>query len=210
MKIKATANDYRNLTSFNNEKFIYLKNEKFKKMLNNIFDNNNIYSEKIDGKFIPLNEILNKRNNLNDFNDYQKTIINQLIDGDLIILYEDSFEISKNKERFNVLHGLISSDYISSCTLTDEVKKFIKKEVSNGNLSYGKNIFAKKEVDFISFILDNKKYSNGLFIRNIIAHGSNSRDTEINYKKDYIEILRLLVIYVFRIQKELVYKVSNI
>lgn len=64
----------------------------------------------------------------------------------------------------------------------EDIHELVEKEIINGNLIYGDTLFSEQEIDYISYILDSKRFSNGLRIRNSIVHEGLSRKKKVNIK----------------------------
>lgn len=90
--------------------------------------------------------------------------------------------------------------------MNNQLLKLIEAEVNKGNLKYGNTLFSEQESNYISFIMDNKKYSNGLSIRNKITHGSFSKKKPYQYKEYYLELLMIQILYTLKINEEITYQ----
>ncbi|TCD45882.1 hypothetical protein D3X11_06720 [Streptococcus sp. X16XC17] len=77
-------------------------------------------------------------------------------------------------------------------------------------LKYESTLFSEIESNYISFVLDDKKYGNGLKIRNRYAHARMARASEEENFKNYLELIQILIFYVIRINDELEYFWRNI
>ena len=88
----------------------------------------------------------------------------------------------------------------------NELLQLVDDEVEKGNLRYGDTLFSEQESDYISYIMDDKKYSNTLAIRNKITHGSLAKKSAKEHKDFYLELLMILMMYTIRINDELEYQ----
>lgn len=70
---------------------------------------------------------------------------------------------------------------------------------------YTSKVFSEPEINYLSFILDDKKYGNGPKIRNKFVHGKFSNLDEKKYLEYYLELLQIAIFYVIRINDELEY-----
>lgn len=76
----------------------------------------------------------------------------------------------------------------------------IDEMIEEGLLIYENTLFAKPEVEYLNYILNNSEFDNALGLRNKYLHGSVVEENEI----DYFYALIILVIYVIKINEELV------
>ena len=98
------------------------------------------------------------------------------------------------------------SGYCPLFGFSDELLQRISNEVKMGNLRYGDTLFSEQESDYISYIMDNKKFNNALAIRNKITHGSFAKKSAKEHKDYYLELLIILMLYTVRINEELDYQ----
>lgn len=96
--------------------------------------------------------------------------------------------------------------YFSVFFFSDDLLEKVEDEVSKGNFRYGNTLFSEQESDYISFIMDNKKYNNGLAIRNKITHGSYAKKSLNKHKEYYLELLMIQLLYTVRINEEIDYQ----
>jgi hypothetical protein len=78
----------------------------------------------------------------------------------------------------------------------------IEQLIENGRLKIENKLFSIPEQNFLNFILNKQKYSNGLDLRNKYSHGSNKYNPEIN-QFDYYTSLLILILSLIKIEDEL-------
>lgn len=72
--------------------------------------------------------------------------------------------------------------------------------IEEGLLTCENTLFAKPEVDYLNYILNNSEFDNALGLRNRYLHGSIVEENEA----DYLYALIVLIIYVIKINEELI------
>lgn len=68
-----------------------------------------------------------------------------------------------------------------------------------GYCEYSDNLFSEYESNYLSYILDDKKYGNGLKIRNKFSHGKFGYKKEEEHLQNYLELLQIVIFYMMRI-----------
>ena len=83
--------------------------------------------------------------------------------------------------------------------------KLIEILVSEKVLAYSNTLLSPDEADYMSYLLNNAKFSNALALRNKYAHGSGvvSALTEKKLASDYFMMLAALIGIVLKINEEL-------
>ena len=214
LEIKSKASSYTSLKSFNEKKFI---------KLNNTPDNSALFSALFSNQS-PLSLISSKKEHktffkhikegvkITDFDDYQVRQINILIEKNFLKLSNDVIKFS-NFQEINILNKLWKSGtyclYYKDKLILDIAEDLCKK----GYCEYSDNLFSEYESNYLSYILDDKKYGNGLKIRNKFSHGKFSYKSEEEHQKNYLELLQIVIFYVMRINDELEFyksKLANI
>ena len=214
LEIKSKASSYASLKSFNEKKFI---------KLNNTPDNSALFSALFSDKS-PLSLISSKKEHktffkhikkgvkISDFADYQVEQIKILIEKNILKLSNDVIKFT-NFQEINILNKLWKSGtyclYYKDKLILDIAEDLCKK----GYCEYSDNLFSEYESNYLSYILDDKKYGNGLKIRNKFSHGKFSYKSEKEHQKNYLELLQIVIFYVMRINDELEFyksKLANI
>lgn len=142
--------------------------------------------------------------NISDFDDYQQKDIWYLIERNIIEIVDDAIKF-KNIREIKILYMLwrtgtfclfykIESDLVVAQNLVE--KNFCE---------YTSKVFSEPEINYLSFILDDKKYGNRPKLRNKFAHGKFSNLDEKKYLEYYLELLQIAIFYVIRINDELEY-----
>ena len=206
LEIKSKASSYASLKSFNEKKFI---------KLNNTPDNSALFSTIFSDQSI-LSYISSKNEHktffkhiidgvkITDFADYQVEQIKILIEKNILKLSDDVIKFT-NFQEINILNKLWKSGtyclYYKDKLILDIAEDLCKK----GYCEYSDNLFSEYESNYLSYILDDKKYGNGLKIRNKFSHGKFGYKKEEEHLQNYLELLQIVIFYVMRINDELEY-----
>ena len=211
LEIKSKASSYASLKSFNEKKFI---------ILNNTPDNSALFSALFSDQS-PLSFISSKKEHktffkhikegvkISDFADYQVEQIKILIEKNILKLSNDVIKFT-NFQEINILNKLWKSGtyclYYKDKLILDIAEDLCKK----GYCEYSDNLFSEYESNYLSYILDDKKYGNGLKIQNKFSHGKFSYKSEEEHQKNYLELLQIIIFYVMRINDELEFYKSKL
>ena len=206
LEIKSKASSYASLKSFNEKKFI---------KLNNTPDNSILFSALFSEQSL-LGFISSKNDNktffkhiidgvkITDFADYQVEQIKILIEKNILKLTNDVIKFT-NFQEINILNKLWKSGtyclYYKDKLILDIAEDLCKK----GYCEYSDNLLSEYESNYLSYILDDKKYGNGLKIRNKFSHGKFGYKKEEEHLQNYLELLQIVIFYVMRINDELEY-----
>lgn len=206
LEMKSQSSSYKNLGSFLEQKFIKLKTNK---------ENTDRFSMLFSDQST-LSHISSRKNmqsffrhvqdgiSVNDFREYQKGAIELLIKKDTIEIVDEGDAIKfKNPREINILYKLWKTGTYCLFYRNKSNLKVVEQLVKKGLCEYSSMLFSEAEINYLSYVLDDKKYGNGLKIRNKFAHGKFSYLKEEQHEKNYLELLQILVFYVIRINDEL-------
>ena len=206
LEIKSSTSSYATLKSFNEKKFLKLSDK---------LDNSALFSALFSDQS-PLSYISSKEEHktffkhvkegvkISDFDDYQVEQINILIEQNILKLSNEVIKFT-NFQEINILYKLWKSGtyclYYKDKLILDIAEELYKK----GYCEYSNTLFSEFEINYLSYILDDKKYGNGLKIRNKFSHGKFTYKNEEEHRNNYLELLQIVVFYVMRINDELEY-----
>lgn len=202
------------LKSLLNKKYIYQNesNQEIGKIMFLLFsDQSNLafINKKFDddsfSKLICKNKI-----NYSLFQDYQKSDVNFLVEKNIVSVNNDNVISATNKQKLKISilsdifdYGVINYyNGSNKISLKDAIKirqDEIDELISDDFLRFENTLFAKPEVDFLNYVLNDSKFDNSLSLRNKYLHGSVIEDN----KWDYFYALIILVAYVIKINEEL-------
>ena len=114
-----------------------------------------------------------------------------IIDSDGIIKLNTS-KIRLLKDLFD--HEVICASYYNN-------KDIIDQHVAVGDLRYESSLFSIPEQNYLNFILNKSKYSNGLDLRNKYIHSTYPTNVK-QQEQDYLRLLKIMVIVILKINEE--------
>lgn len=206
LEIKSKASSYASLKSFNEKKFLKLSNTSDNSSLfSTLFSDQSTLST-ISSKEEPsaFFEHIKSGVKITDFEDYQVELIKILIDKDLLKLSNELITFT-NFQEINILNKLWRSGtyclYYKDKLILDIAEDLCRK----GYCEYSDKLFSDHENNYLSYILDDKQYGNGLKIRNKFVHGKFAYKSEEEHLQNYLELLQIVIFYVIRINDELEY-----
>ncbi|MQQ30682.1 hypothetical protein, partial [Streptococcus mitis] len=203
LEIKSKASSYASLKSFNKKKFLKLSNNPDNSALFSVLfsDQSSLSfnsSKKEHGTF--FKHIIDGVK-ITDFADYQVEQIKILIEKNILKLSDDVIKFT-NFQEINILNKLWKSGtyclYYKDKLILDIAEDLCKK----GYCEYSDNLFSEYESNYLSYILDDKKYGNGLKIRNKFSHGKFGYKKEEEHLQNYLELLQIVIFYMMRINDE--------
>lgn len=77
----------------------------------------------------------------------------------------------------------------------------IEEMISAGDLRVGSTLFTEPERDYLNYMLNKSEFSDGLDLRNKYIHSTYPQDEE-EQKKDYITLLKLMILVITKINDE--------
>lgn len=138
--------------------------------------------------------------------DYKGTYNNQYIDFliEKYILKEDSNGVLLFTDplKLIIIQDLYKNYFSVFRRLTPEAQKVLEDLKSLGYLKTTDGLFSSSEADYISFHLDNAKFSNALALRNKYEHSKGMHLTKEENKNNYIIGLRLMTEIVAKIEED--------
>ncbi len=143
-----------------------------------------------------------------DFHEAYRPQLQYLIDGGYVTVGNDGvLRLTMRAHLIELVwkRGATPSYYFSQST------KLIEELVSKKVLAYSSTLFSPDEADYMSYLLNNAKFSNALALRNKYAHGSGAVSglKEDKVMSDYFMMLAALIGIVLKINEELSRKTGN-
>lgn len=139
--------------------------------------------------------------------DYKGTYNNQYIDFliEKDILKEDSNGVLLFTDplKLIIIQDLYKNYFSVFRRLTPEAQKVLEDLKSLGYLKTTDGLFSSSEADYISFHLDNAKFSNALALRNKYEHSKGMHLIKEENKNNYIIGLRLMTEIVAKIEEDI-------
>ena len=106
-----------------------------------------------------------------------------------------------NYLRVNILKELYYHDVICPKYCPVQIRNILGELCLSGELTYGNSLFSKPESDYLNYVLNKSQYSNGLDLRNRYIHSTYS-ENENKHRLDYIELMKIMVLVVIKINEE--------
>lgn len=213
LSLSSSGIHYNQVPSLINNKYIYASDD-LKIIFQLLFSETMLgylgNPQKNSKSFFDLLE--NHEVNIDEFEDYQKTNLQYLVNNNYISNIE-GFLRWKNPLRIEILHDLYHKNVISMYRLDDALQAEVKLMHQENKVNFGSTLFSKPEQDMLDYYMNNSKFQNGPQLRNKYLHGrlgSNPSSTEdINYK-NYLLILKLLIAIVIKINEDFcLYEIVN-
>lgn len=206
LSIRSKPTSYNNIKSFKNHKFLKLKTSiENSQLMSMLFSDRSrlAYTLSNEGSHTFFSLVV-AGININDFADYQQEDIKYLIEKNIVEIVGDTIKF-KNIREIKILYMLWRTGTYCLFYKLESDLAVAQNLVEKNFCEYTNKVFSEPEINYLSFILDDKKYGNGPKIRNKFTHGKFSRLDEKKQLEYYLELLQIVVFYVIRINDELEY-----
>lgn len=151
--------------------------------------------------------IKNKNIKISDFDEQQVESINWLIKRGCLRLTKEEQNLELVNTQVVILKDIYENDY-TCIYYTPHRQSVIDKMIALGDIQERNTLFSKPEADYLNYELNKSEFSNGLDLRNKYAHSSYSKDEE-QQKKDYMELLKLMILVITKINDEFCFWVDE-
>lgn len=204
LEFKSQTPSYRNLRSFNAHKFIKLRtNADNDRLFSLLFsDQSNLSYLSLQEDITTFYKHVKTGIKMSDFDEEQKYYIKQLIENNIVELSNNAIQFI-NVQEIDILYELWKSGTYCLFYRNELELKSIENLVKNKFCDYTGTLFSESEMNYLSYILDDKQYGNGLKIRNKFVHGNFAITEKEYHLKNYLELLQIVIFYVIRINDEL-------
>ena len=193
------------IPSLMGKKYAYaLSNELTHEMLALFSDQSVLgYTEKTKDKYSTLFELLkNETMYEEDFRPWQLDVIKQLVKRGSILI-EEAGTLKLVPLRVFILKDLYEHDVLCVHTF-NRWQTEIDLWVQSGDLAVESSLFSQPETDYLNYMLNKSQFSDGLDLRNKYAHSTYSAN-ENEQKHDYIQLLKLMVLIITKMNEEFCY-----
>lgn len=150
--------------------------------------------------------LLNEKVTLSDFADWQQSSIQWLIERNSVIVSDDNV-LQLVYPKIYILKDLYEHDVTCIYKLPMLLPTF-DKLISAGELRQSSTLFTEPERDYLNYVLNKSEFSDGLDLRNKYIHSTYPQNKE-EQKKDYITLLKIMVLIIVKINDELCTLVSQ-
>jgi hypothetical protein len=159
-----------------------------------------------DKKYQNLYSLLvNENVRLEDFENYQKPTIIELINSGYLEINGEQYVKIKKKITILVIGMLNKDEVVNYWILPEEFRIVIEEMEKNGLIRFGNTLFSEPEQKYFNYYLNKAEFTNGLDLRNRYVHGTNG-DTDEEHRNIYFTILKLLVLAVLKMDNDLFVK----
>lgn len=163
----------------------------------------NYLNEKVNGKSFA--DLLRKHPIKNS--DYKiertKRLLDILSSNDIISFDEEGYIVPSNKEKIRLLETLYEYGYIEYRRIKESAQPILNEFINKGWLKIRNNLFATPEANYLSYNLDNSKYSNAIALRNNYEHGNGKLFTDEENQKNYLLGMRLMLEIIAKIHSDI-------
>ena len=197
-----------NIPSFLEKKYGYIEDRELLNISEYLFSDQSQlgYIENKEGysKFEEL--IINEDVLISDFPDYNRVLINLLIEKNIIYKNEHGYirleeDITKILKDF-YYNKVICINYYKNSSVLDSL-------ILNGKVVCESKLFSRQEQEYLNFLLNDRLFDNGPALRNKYSHGNNPIDLE-EHEKDYFQILKVITLIIIKINEEFCLRDDNI
>lgn len=190
-------------------KYAYASSDEVKNEMYALFSDQSMlgYTERTKDKYFTLFDLLeNERLSEKEFQTWQLNSLKWLEKRGSIRI-EDSGIIKPSNARLLILKDLYEHDVLCIQAF-NKWKIEIDSMIQSGDLIVESTLFSRPETDYLNFELNKSQFSDGLDLRNKYAHGTNTTD-EKQQEQDYIQLLKLMVLVVTKINDEFCFWVDS-
>lgn len=204
LQISTKTSKISNIPSLVEKKYVYPIGEEYQILRFNFFNNmSSLFDyEKWSNKYknfyhVLLYEVIF----VDDFSGYRKDYVQHFLDNNYLKLNEDTSIAFVNKNLLIIVGYLNNFDVMSYWSYPKYIRDEIDEMETNRLVRFSNKLFTEGEQAYFDFYLNNR-FSNGYWLRNKYVHATNSHDEE-EQKKDYGILLRLMVLFVLKIEDDL-------
>ena len=141
---------------------------------------------------------------MSDYQERDIPALRYLAEHGLICISVDGIITLCDTRRVALLRDLYQHDAINISHYNRDVSPIITEWEKEGIVCGNNTLFSEPDVNYLNYLLNRAEYDNGLEIRNRYAHGVLQIDPdEAVHKRNYIILLRVLVLLAIKINDEL-------
>lgn len=190
------------MKSFQEQKYAYLKGKDLQDEMRFLFSYDLMFGMDYEwgGCESLVQLIASKRITLEHFAKPAREWVNWLVNrGSLFFKADESLGL--NVTRYRLLRNLYENDVLCFAHRTEDEKDVLAKLLDDGEIDVEATLLSRQERDYFNFMLNKKEFSNGFDLRNKFIHGTFYGTAE-ELQKAYVEILKILVMIVVKINEE--------
>lgn len=196
-----------NIPSFFEKKYGYIEDRELLNISEYLFSDQSqlgyIENKVVYSNFEEL--IINEEVLISDFPDYNRVLINLLIEKNIIYKNEQGY-ICFEEDITRILkdyyyNKVICINYYKNSPVLDSL-------ISTGKIVCESRLFSRLEQEYLNFILNDRLFDNGPALRNKYSHGNNPINVE-DHEKDYFQVLKIIVMIIIKINEEFCLRDDN-
>lgn len=184
-------------------KYCYGKSDDLRRAQYLLFSNQSglNYTEKTGSNSVFFADILISHDvTAADYPDYEQDNIKWLIDKGYIFIDEYNY-LRAQITIVNLLYDLHHEGSIAYYYCHELQKEALKELYNKGDIEFESKLFSRREQEYLDYMLNTQQFTNGPELRNKYVHGTFSNNTD-THKKDYIELLKIMVLIIIKINEE--------
>lgn len=190
------------IESFVDKKYVYFKSTFVKNISYELFnEQSNLNTLFYNGSLNFTKEIFQGTIIYENLKNAKKEMIDKLINKDILFIGEKSILEFTNPVKILVYKYIYMNSFIPYYHMPKRFRNEIDNELYEKHFSSERSLLAKPEVDFFNYYL-NKKFSNGLDIRNKYVHGTIEEDNTQSFN-DYVKFIRCFLLMMIKIDDDL-------
>lgn len=198
------------LPSLRTEKYWYANSDDIRKEMFYLFSDQCLlsYIERIGKKYECLYDLLIKEElHLLDYTRQDELYqINWLIQRNTLCVEDGVLKI--NLHRAFILKDLYEHEVICPDYYPSYLKELLTGMNLVGDIYFTNTFLSIPESDYLNYVLNKSQYSNGMDLRNRYIHSTYSENEEL-HKRNYIELMKIMVLIVIKINEEFCNKSEN-
>lgn len=200
----STQLKFENVKSLIPDKYIYIDetNPKIVNILTLLFSNQSLlsYVNGIEDQYDSFYKLIVKEKvSKQIFEEYQVPSIDFLLQNEILYETDEGILKFKNYKMIFILRELYMMDAVCS-SYRLKFKKELDLLKNNKMIKEESTLLAKNEAKYLNYVL-NARLANGMQLRNIYGHGTNTLDEKRN-KEIYFKFLEVLIYLVIKINEE--------
>lgn len=196
-----------NIPSFLEKKYGYIEDRELLNISEYLFSDQSqlgyIENKVVYSNFEEL--IINEDVLISDFPDYNRVLINLLIEKNIIYKNKHGYirleeDITKILKDF-YYNKVICINYYKNSPVLDSL-------ILNRKVVCESKLFSRQEQEYLNFLLNDRWFDNGPALRNKYSHGNNPINLE-DHEKDYFQVLKIIVLIIIKINEEFCLRDDN-
>lgn len=196
-----------NIPSFLEKKYGYIEDRELLNISEYLFSDQSQLGY-IENKIVYSNFeelIINEDVLISDFPDYNRVLINLLIEKNIIYKNKHGYirleeDITKILKDF-YYNKVICINYYKNSPVLDSL-------ILNRKVVCESKLFSRQEQEYLNFLLNDRRFDNGPALRNKYSHGNNSINLK-DHEKDYFQVLKIIVLIIIKINEEFCLRDDN-